>query len=76
MSLTEVNHGNLEQIVADLRAEVSRLQKENFEQSVLIHSLRLENEGLEACCEEMEAELDQRQCEKYFRDWPEEGDDE
>ena len=28
MSLTEVNHGNLEQIVADLRAEVNRLQKE------------------------------------------------
>lgn len=76
MSLTEVNHGNLEQIVADLRAEVNRLQKENFAQSTLIHSLRLEIEGLEACCGEMQAELDAHRCEKYFRDWPEEGDDE
>lgn len=76
MSLTEVNHGNLEQIVADLRAEVSRLQKENFAQSTLIHSLHLEIEGLEACCGEMQAELDAHRCEKYFRDWPEEGDDE
>lgn len=76
MSLTEVNHGNLEQIVADLRAEVSRLQKENFAQSTLIHSLRLEIEDLEAYCGEMQAELDAHRCEKYFRDWPEEGDDE
>ena len=76
MSLTEVNHGNLEQIVADLRAEVNRLQKENFAQSTPIHSLRLEIEDLEACCSEMQAELDAHQCEKYFRDWPEEGDDE
>ena len=60
MPLTEANHDNLEQIISDLRAEVRHLQKENFDQSVLIHSLRLENEGLEACCEEMEAELDQR----------------
>lgn len=76
MSLTEVNHGNLEQIVSDLRAEVDRLQKENFAQSTLIHSLRLEIEDLEACCGEMQAELDAHRCEKYFRDWPEEGDDE
>lgn len=76
MSLTEVNHGNLEQIVADLRAEVNRLQKENFAQSTLIHSLRLEIEDLETCCGEMQAELDAHRCEKYFRDWPEEGDDE
>lgn len=76
MSLTEVNHGNLEQIIADLRAEVNCLQKENFAQSTLIHSLRLEIEGLEACCGEMQAELDAHRCEKYFRDWPEEGDDE
>lgn len=76
MSLTEVNHGNLEQIVADLRAEVNRLQKENFAQSTLIHSLRLEIEDLEACCGEMQAELDAHRCEKYFRDWSEEGDDE
>lgn len=76
MPLTEVNHDNLEQIISDLREEVKRLQKENLDQSVLIHSLRLENEGLEACCEEMEAELDAHRCEKYFRDWPEEGDDE
>lgn len=76
MSLPEHTNGNLEQIVADLRAEVSRLQKENFAQSTLIHSLRLEIEGLEACCGEMQAELDAHRCEKYFRDWPEEGDDE
>ena len=76
MSLTEVNHDNLEQIISDLREEVKRLQKENLDQSVLIHSLRLENEGLEACCGEMQAELDAHRCEKYFRDWPEEGDDE
>lgn len=76
MPLTEANHDNLEQIISDLREEVKRLQKENLDQSVLIHSLRLENEGLEACCEEMEAELDAHRCEKYFRDWPEEGDDE
>ncbi len=76
MSLPEHTNGNLEQIVADLRGEVSRLQKENFAQSTLIHSLRLEIEGLEACCGEMQAELDAHRCEKYFRDWPEEGDDE
>lgn len=76
MSLPEHTNSNLEQIVADLRAEVSRLQKENFAQSTLIHSLRLEIEGLEACCGEMQAELDAHRCEKYFRDWPEEGDDE
>lgn len=74
--MAEPNHDNLEQIISDLREEVKRLQKENLDQSVLIHSLRLENEGLEACCEEMEAELDAHRCEKYFRDWPEEGDDE
>lgn len=76
MSLPEHTNSNLEQIVSDLRAEVSRLQKENFAQSTLIHSLRLEIEGLEACCGEMQAELDAHRCEKYFRDWPEEGDDE
>lgn len=76
MSLPEHTNSNLEQIVADLRAEVNRLQKENFAQSTLIHSLRLEIEGLEACCGEMQAELDAHRCEKYFRDWPEEGDDE
>lgn len=76
MPLTEVNHDNLEQIISDLREEVKRLQKENLDQSVLIHSLRLEIEGLEVCCGEMQAELDAHRCEKYFRDWPEEGDDE
>lgn len=76
MPLTEVNHDNLEQIISDLREEVKRLQKENLDQSVLIHSLRLEIEDLEACCGEMQAELDAHRCEKYFRDWPEEGDDE
>lgn len=76
MPLTEANHDNLEQIISDLRAEVRHLQKENFDQSVLIHSLRLEIEDLECCCGEMQAELDAHQCEKYFRDWPEEGNDE
>lgn len=76
MPLTEANHDNLEQIISDLREEVKRLQKENLDQSVLIHSLRLEIEDLEACCGEMQAELDAHRCEKYFRDWPEEGDDE
>lgn len=74
--MVEPNHDNLEQIISDLREEVRRLQKENFAQSTLIHSLRLEVEGLECCCGEMQAELDKHQCEKYFRDWPEEGDDE
>lgn len=76
MPLTEANHDNLEQIISDLREEVKRLQKENLDQSVLIHRLRLEIEDLEACCGEMQAELDAHRCEKYFRDWPEEGDDE
>lgn len=76
MPLTEANHDNLEQIISDLHAEVKRLQKDNFEQSTLIHSLRLEIEDLEACCGEMQAELDAHQYEQYFRDWPEEDDDE
>lgn len=74
--MAEPNHDSLEQIISDLRAEVKRLQKDNFDQSVLIHSLRLEIEDLEACCGEMQAELDAHRCEKYFRDWPEEDDDE
>lgn len=76
MPLTEVNHDNLEQIISDLREEVKRLQKENFDQSVLIHSLRLENEGLTSCCDDLQSELDGYHYEKYFRDWSEEGDDE
>ena len=67
---------NLEQIVSDLRAEVCRLQKENFEQSTLIHTLWVENEELTACCDDLQAELDSYRYEKFFRDWPEEGDDE